>query len=144
MWSYFENFIIRNIMVQSKFNLSVWFNSYNFLNFIFACMWVYQHFSSACMQKFYPILQATYTTISITNGSAQYNLPQESICFRRWFAEPSSEVMDNHARQAVASWHDTGSHSLGGRQAWLPYRLLRFHPLHTALTTGVHCSGNDW
>ena len=33
-------FAIRKTMVQSKFNLDAWFNSYNFFNFEFTCMWV--------------------------------------------------------------------------------------------------------
>ena len=30
VWSYFEDLVIRKIMVQSKFNLDAQFNSYNF------------------------------------------------------------------------------------------------------------------
>ena len=38
--SCFVDLVMRKMMVQSKFNLNAQFNSYNFFNFRFACMWM--------------------------------------------------------------------------------------------------------
>ena len=41
VWSYFEDVVIRKIMMQSKFNLDAQFNSYNFFNLrlvVYFCM----------------------------------------------------------------------------------------------------------
>ena len=38
MWSCFEDFVIKKIMAQSKFDLDARFDSYNFL--IWICMYV--------------------------------------------------------------------------------------------------------
>ena len=53
MWSYFEDFFKRKIIVQPKFNLDVWFSSYRFFifRFFYACEWCQRCLFCACMYE---------------------------------------------------------------------------------------------
>ena len=91
MWSCFEDLVVRKIMVRSKFNPSVWFNSYSFLVLdLHACgdVIMFIHF---CMHAHITYQQAQQSNI---------NEPAQTIIMllRRWFREISPQVMDSHPR----------------------------------------------
>ena len=50
--SYFKEFIARNTMVQSDFNLDTWFSGYNFFYFKKYCICAdVSYFGFSCMQR---------------------------------------------------------------------------------------------
>ena len=49
MWSCFEDFVIKLLMAQSKFNLHAQFNSYSFFSFRMCMQWMTPTFSSTCV-----------------------------------------------------------------------------------------------
>ena len=77
VWSCFEDLVIRKIMMYFKFNLDAQFNSYNFFNSNFACMWWCHNF---CL---------------LSDGQSRpRSLPRGVVMrhFRWWFPKPSPEA----------------------------------------------------
>ena len=58
MWSYFEDLVIRKLIIQFKFNLDTRFKIYSFFSSKFFCMWddISSFVFFACMHRLFSIL----------------------------------------------------------------------------------------